>query len=168
MAAGARQANYLSQCLHHPHIMRQVNQRLTQNQQEMVNAADFSATDDQLLLQEVMRWLEKGTVATIDELCDSLDDALLERVQYLLNLPATPESELDHLAEKLVKSILDWRLNQAMRLNSEVRQLVEEAKSTNDTLALQTYKRQSVEFSHQIRRINQAKHAMSAMNRRQT
>ncbi|MCP4427611.1 MAG: toprim domain-containing protein, partial [Chloroflexi bacterium] len=161
-----REANYLSQCLHHPSIMNQVNQRLTQNQQSQVNESDFAAAEDRALLQQMVGWLAQGTVAPIDELCDSLDEILNERVKSLLALPAAPESELERLTETLVKSVLDWRLNQTMRLNGEVRQLVEEAKLANDTQTLQTYTQRSIDLWRQIRQINQARHAVSAVSQR--
>ena len=119
MAAGMREANYLGQCLHHPAILIQVNQRLRQNQQPDVNESDFTAVEDRLLLNQLYDWQKQGAVAPIAELCDSLDEALSERAQSLLSLPPTPDSELDRLADKLALSVLNWRQEKIGQLIGE-------------------------------------------------
>ena len=165
MVAGMREANYLSQCLHHPQIMLQVNLRLTQNQQSPVNASDFTAAEDRLLLQQMGHWQEGGRVASISELCDSLDEALKERVQSLLTLPPTPESELDRLADKLALSALNWRQEKIGRLVGEVKQLFRKEQTLDDTDSREMYGKLN-EWMLAVNRIHKAKSAMSAVSRR--
>ncbi len=165
MAAGKREANYLSQCLHHPQIMPQVNQRLAQNQQPPVNASDFTAAEDRLLLQQMVRWREGRAVASIDELCDSLDEALNERVQSLLALSPTPESELDRLADKLALSVLNWRQEKIGQLVGEVKQLFRKEQALDNTDAREMYEKLN-EWTLAVLRIHKAKSAMSAVSRR--
>ena len=165
MAVGTREANYLSHCLHYPQIMKQVNQRLTQNQQPRVAESDFTAVEDRLLLGQIYRWLAQETVAPIDELCDSLDAALKERAQLLLTLPPTPESELDRLADKLALSVLNWRQEKIKQLIGEVKQLFRQERASDDLDAREMYDKLN-EWKLLVLNIHKAKNAMSAVSRR--
>ncbi len=165
LAAGMRQANYLSQCLHHPHIFNQVNQRLTQNQQPLVSAMDFTAVEDRLLLEQMVAWLQQGVVAPINELCDSLDEALNERVQSLLALPAAPESDLDRLADKLALSVLNWRQEKIGQLVGEVKQLFRTEQALENADSKEMYAKLN-EWTLSVLSIHKAKSAMSAASRR--
>jgi DNA primase len=166
MALGMREVNYLSQCLHYPQIFHQVNQRLIKNQQSAVIEADFTAAEDRLLLKQLSFWLAKGTVAGIDEMCDSLDETLSERAHALLALPPTPETDLDRLADKLALSVLNWRQEKITQLIGEVKQLFRKEQTLEDTDSREMYERLS-EWRSTILSIHKAKSAMSAVSRRQ-
>jgi recombinational DNA repair ATPase RecF len=165
MAAGMREANYLSQCLHHPAILIQVNQRLRQNRQPDVNESDFTAVEDRLLLRQLYDWQKQGVVASIAELCDSLEEALSERAQSLLSLPPTPDSELDRLADKLALSVLNWRQEKIGQLVSEIKQLFRQRNASDDVDASEMYDKLN-EWTLTVLNIHKAKNAMSAVSRR--
>lgn len=165
MAAGLREANYLSQCLHHRAILVQVNQRLRQNQQPDVNESDFTAVEDRLLLKQLYAWQKQGVVAPIAELCDSLDEALSERAQSLLVLPPTPDSELDRLADKLALSVLNWRQEKIGQLIGEIKQLFRQGNTSDDVDASEMYDKLN-EWTLTVLNIHKAKNAMSAVSRR--
>lgn len=165
MAANMREANYLSQCLHHRSILAQVNQRLRQNQQPDVNESDFTAVEDRLVLDQLYDWQKLGAVAPIAELCDSLDETLSERVQSLLTLPPTPDSELDRLADKLALSVLNWRQEKVGQLISEIEQLFRHGDTSDDVAASEMYD-QLNELKLTVLNIHRAKNAMSAVSRR--
>lgn len=166
MAAGGREANYLSQCLHHPAILIQVNQRLGQNQQPGVNESDFTAVVDRILLNQLYEWQKQGVVAPMAELCDSLDEALSERAQSLLSLPPTPDSELDRLADKLALSVLNWRQEKIGQLIGEIKQLFRQGNTSDDVDASEMYDKLN-EWTLTVLNIHKAKNAMSATSRRQ-
>ncbi|MCB9420864.1 MAG: DNA primase [Ardenticatenaceae bacterium] len=165
MAANMREANYLSQCLHHRTILIQVNQRLRQNQQPEVNESDFTAVEDRLLLKQLYEWQKRGVVAPIAELCDSLDEALNERAQTLLTFPPTPDSELDRLADKLALSVLNWRQEKIGQLIGEIKQLFRQGDTSDDVDASEMYDKLN-EWKLTVLNIHKAKNAMSAVNRR--
>jgi hypothetical protein len=165
MAAGMREANYLSQCLHHSAILVQVNQRLSQNEQPEVNDTDFTAVEDRMLLNQLYEWQKQGVVAPIAELCDSLDEALSERAQKLLALPPTPDSELDRLADKLALSVLNWRQEKIGHLIGEIKQLFRQGNTSDDVDASEMYNKLN-EWKLTVLNIHKAKNAMSAVSRR--
>ncbi|HEX6386962.1 MAG TPA: DNA primase [Anaerolineae bacterium] len=167
IAAEIRQADYLCQCLHYPQVMIHVNQKLVQNQQPPVTEHDFAVAEDKMLLRQMYQRINAGTIATLDELCDSLDSALLDRVKFLLTLPQTPESELERLADKLVLSVLDWRLEKNSQLVSIVRQLVHETRQMSDGDSSEMYQ-QLGELTLAKLRIDKARSAVTAMGRRRT
>jgi hypothetical protein len=109
--------------------------------------------------------IDDGILATPDELCDSLDETLLDRMKFLLALPRTAEAELERLADKLVLSVLDWRLEKNSQLVGIVRQLVHETQQANDGDSSEMYQQLS-ELKLAKLRIDQARNAMSAMGRR--
>lgn len=165
ISAEIRQADYLCQCLHYPQMMIHVNQKLVQTQQSPVTENDFSAAEDKLLLRQMYQRIDDGILATPDELCDSLDETLLDRMKFLLALPRTAEAELERLADKLVLSVLDWRLEKNSQLVGIVRQLVHETQQANDGDSSEMYQQLS-ELKLAKLRIDQARNAMSAMGRR--
>ncbi|RMG96886.1 MAG: DNA primase [Chloroflexi bacterium] len=166
IATHKREANYLSQCLRHPQLLTSVNQRLTQNSQPPVREADFTTAEDKALFRHLSQISHASPFATIEDLCDSLDNVLQERVQTLLTFPPTPDSELERLADELAKSVLDWRLEKTRRLLNEVKQLFDEAKEMNDIEAIETYKEQLRRLPLIVFSINRARDAMSAVSRR--
>ncbi len=161
-----RQANYLQQCLHYPKVMLQVNQKLAQNEQALVTEADFLAAEDKALFVQMYHRINSSTIVTLEELCDSLDDLLLSRVESLSSLPLTPESELDRLADTLVLSVLDWRLEIIKQLLSKVKYLLHEAQNSNDVNSLMMYRQKLRELPLAVLRINKARDAMSSGSRR--
>jgi DNA primase len=161
-----RQANYLRQCLHYPQVMVQINQKLAQNKQPMVSEVDFGTPEDKALLRHMYQYVNDRTVVTSQDLCDSLDDLLLTRVQTLSTLPASTDSELDRLADTLVLSVLDWRLERIKHLLGEVKQLYQEAVNAKDVEVLDLYKQQMRDLPLSVLKINRAKDAMSAIGRR--
>jgi len=165
ISAEIRQADYLCQCLHYPQVMIHVNQKLVQTQQSPVTENDFSAAEDKLLLRQMYQRIDDGIIATADELCDSLDETLLDRMKFLLALPRTSEAELERLADKLVLSVLDWRLEKNSQLVGIVRQLVHETQQANEGDSSEMYQQLSQLTSAKLR-IDQARSAMSAMGRR--
>jgi hypothetical protein len=104
-----------------------VNERLLGVQQMPLNADDFVRVEDRLLLDVVYQRGQQQAVVTTDELCDSLDDVLAAHVQSLVKLPLVAESELSRLQERLVLSVLDWRLTKMKAELSRLRELWESA-----------------------------------------
>ncbi len=110
---------------------------------------------------------DQPEVATIEELCDSLDAVLAERVRSLMALPPSPGMKLNRLPDSLALSVLDWRLEKIRRRNTELKQLLaaesqpepagELARLYGDLLATS---------QPAMQRIHQAKDALSAQGRR--
>lgn len=166
-AADLRRANFLRQCLSYPQIMAQIDKQLALNQQPVVGPTDFSRPDDRALWFFLRRQADRWPVVTAHELWDSLEDEFLrDRVQVLMALPESPESELDRLPDLLVLSVLDWRLESVKGLIDEVRQLFRESQTQADSEMLQVYSQQLLELPLRVRSINKARGAMSALGRR--
>ncbi|MCA9925337.1 MAG: toprim domain-containing protein, partial [Anaerolineales bacterium] len=165
VASHIREANYLCQCLHYPHMMVLVNQKLTETDQPQVNETDFTSTEDQTILRQMYQWAGGRTVAALDDLWDSLDATLSDRVKFLLSLPQTPESELDRLADKLALSVLDWRLEKKSQLVAAVKQVVKTYQHEADADAKAIYQ-QLNELTMAKLHIHKAREAMSATSRR--
>jgi hypothetical protein len=161
-----RETNLLSQCLHHPKVLNDINARLAATGQTAVTKSDFVTIEDRELFEQLSQRSHATTFVSIDELCDSLDSPLLERAQHLQSLPPTPDSELDRLADKLVLSVLDIRHEKTRRLNKSMQHLVTEAKQIGDSEAVETYQAQSLEISRQLLHLQQAKNAMSSVSKR--
>ncbi len=164
-AANMREANYLCQCLNYPQMMALVNQKLRAIDQPDVDEGDFTSAEDQAVLRQMYHWTQDASVAAIEDLWDSLDATLIDRVKFLLALPQTPESEIDRLADKLALSVLDWRLEKKSQLVSAVKQVVRSAKGQTDADAKTMYQ-QLNELSIAKLRIHKARDAMSASSRR--
>ncbi|MDX1664703.1 MAG: DNA primase [Candidatus Promineifilaceae bacterium] len=162
LVTSMREADFLRQCLRHPHLIRQVDQRLRAQGQPIVGEEDFTAPEDKALLGHLRRRLY--TVASLDELCDSLDAVLLERVQSLLEASSeTKTTEMERLSDSLTQLILDLRLERIRRLLNEVQQLFREAGADS----LDIYKEQLQTLPLTVQSINKARWAMSATSRRQ-
>ena len=157
-----RVAKYLSQCLHYPQVMHQVNHRLMQQRQKTVTEADFDTAEDKILLRYMYQRLEGATVASIEELCDSLDEPIQSRVQVLLTSPPIPESELNRLPDKLVLYVLDWRLEKIRDGAKELQNLFRQTQGQQSKQLAQLYGQQIREAHVAIRNINQARNAMSS------
>lgn len=168
IAVALREANYLCQCLHYPTLITAVDQQLGEVEQAQVRESDFSTIEDRALFQQLKQQYSEGQFVTVAELCDSLDAPLQERAEALLSMPLTPESELDRLVDKLVLSVLDWRLQKINDRLSQLRMLFPETTRQQDEEAAGLYQQQTRDASNAIQRINVAKNAMSAANRRRS
>ncbi len=167
LATQMREADYLRQCLRHPQLMRLVDQRLRAQEQPIVREDDFSDVEDRALLRHLRDELRRRPVATVDELCDSLDEILFSRAQALLDKVPGGEPELDRLADSLAQMILDLRLERIRRLLGEVQQLFHEAQEQGSLDRLEVYKDQLKSLPIAVQSINKARWGMSAANRRQ-
>jgi hypothetical protein len=156
----------LSQCLRHPRILMAVNERLLSQSQSPINEQDFSLTEDRMILHELYQYVSAGSVAPIGELWDSLEKSLVDRIQSLLTLPDVLEEEQERLPDKLVLSVLDWRLSKVKQQGSEIQQLVREAKQMTDHELVALLQQQQHDLALLQLSLNKAKGAMSALSRR--
>ncbi len=171
-----RQAHFLSQCLRQPYLVQQVNDRLAQCGQTAVTEKDFLNPEDRAIMQLLPQWLQTSgivnhsAVVTIDELWDILDAApaapLTTRAQHLLSLSQTPDVEMERLADQLMLSVLDWRLEKTRELVNEVEQYYKEAQIENDAEAVEIYQQLKRELPLVVWQLNKARNAMTAANRR--
>jgi DNA primase len=167
-ASDMRRADFLRQCLAYPQVINQVDNQLAQNQQPVVSEADFSRLDDRSLWRQLKGRQSQRPIAAIDDLWDSSEDEFLrERVLNLLTLPDTPESELDRLPDRLVLSVLDWRLERIKSLIAELELLKRETRAQDNPEMHEMYNRQLRELPMQRLSIDRARGAMSATGRRQ-
>ncbi len=164
-----RTANLLRQCLEYPRLLIQVNQTLLRHEQKEVKEGDLAVPEDRLILDIIFERTDQAPVVTIEELCDSLGSVLLERMETLLTLPPSPESELPRLPDRLAMSVLDWRLDQ---VKVEVGQLQQLIKDSNDQQEEAVNKDQLMgrlgELQWKMKWINKAKDGMSASGQRRT
>ena len=161
-----REANFMSQCLRHPRILMAVNERLLSQNQSPINEQDFPLTEDRMILHELYQYVSGGSVAPIGELWDSLETSLVDRIQSLLTLPDVLEEEQERLPDKLVLSVLDWRLSKAKQQGSEIEQLVREAKEMTNGELIALLQQQQHDLALLQLSLNKAKGAMSALSRR--
>ncbi|MCP4356589.1 MAG: DNA primase [Chloroflexi bacterium] len=166
LATGMRQSDYLGQCLQNSALIRMVNERLENVGQTAVRETDFNAPEDRAITRHLYQWIDGRAVAPIDELWDILDTTLTNRVQFLLSLPPASDAELERLADTLVLSVLDWRLEKARQLLNEVKQFIKESQIENDQDVLTIYQQQLRELPLTVLQINKARSSMSATNRR--
>lgn len=169
-ASEMRRADFLRQCLAFPQLISQIDKTLAIHQQALVTEADFTRLDDKALWRQIRQRPTQWPVATMDDLWDSLDEDeyLRERVQTLLLIRQTPESELDRLPDRLVLSVLDWRLERTKSLLAEVERLFRESQAQENHEMLELYGQQLRELPAQVRSLDRARGAMSATGRRQT
>ena len=105
-------------------------------------------------------------VVTIQDLCDSLDRALLDRVEHLQTLAPTLDANLDRLSDQLVIAVLDWRIEKTRQLRTDLLRFVTDAKLQGDAEAYQEYMARVQELSVIKGKLDEAKNAMSASSRR--
>lgn len=155
--------NFLRQCLEHPGALPAVNYLLTRHKQQEVSAADFVRVEDKIILDTISDRTTTPSVATIDELCDSLDSAIAQRVRALFEKPSTLGNKLDRLPDSLALSVLDWRLEKIREQNSILKQFLPAGGrfDSKDELT-QSY----LDQVQEMKRINHARDAMSATGRR--
>jgi hypothetical protein len=148
-------------------LIIQVNQRLLGQDQAAVNKGDLVVPEDRLIMAMIYDRADQAPVVTIEELCDSLDNVLLERMEMLLTLASSSEEELARLPDRLAMSVLDWRLDQAKVEVGQLQQLIKEAPVQGEEAAtrIQLLGRIS-ELRLKIKWINKAKDAISASGQR--
>jgi DNA primase len=161
-----RETHFLSQCLHHPAIVPAVNQLLRQASQPPISPADFTASEDRALWEQIAPRLTLTPVVTIQELCDSLGHPLSDRVQTLQTFAPTPDANLDRLADQLVLAVLDWRSEKTRQLRAELQRLVTEAVQQGDTESYHEYLNRLQTLSVTKKQLDQAKDTLSATSRR--
>ncbi|MDX1614960.1 MAG: DNA primase [Candidatus Promineifilaceae bacterium] len=162
-----RRENFLRQCLAHPFIVGQIDRQLALHQLRRVEEGDFNRPEDQALWRYVRERDASTAVVGARELCDSLqDEVLCQRLKQLLQLESTPETQLDRLPDLLVLSVIDWRLDQLKALLSNVRQLLSTVHQQEDEELLSLYRQQLRDLPLEMRRLNHARDAMSAMGQR--
>ena len=167
VATDLREENFLRQCLKHPQIVDKVDERLIRVQQPRVGDDDFGRPDDRALWRHLRKWSALRPVATIEDLCDSLNDEVLQqRVKSLLALPETTEPELEKLPDRLALSILDWRLQKVKSLIGKVEGLFREARQL-EREEMVMYAEQLRELTYQFSSINKAQKAMTGLGQRE-
>jgi hypothetical protein len=154
--------DFLRQCLENPGALSTVNYMLGRHKQPEVSAADFVRAEDKALFAEIARRATLPSVATIDELCDSLDSVLAQRVKALVALPPRPGMKLDRLSDALVMSVLDWRFEKIREHNTILKQLLPPGRPGSEDELTRSY----LDQVEGMRRINRARDAMSATSRR--
>ncbi len=162
-----RAANLLRQCLEYPRLIVQVNQALMRQEQQALNKADLNVAEDRLILAMIYERVDQAPVVTLEELCDSLDSVLLERMEMLLAIKPSPEEELTRLPDRLAMSVLDWRLDQAKMEVGQLQQLIRDSSTEEGAVPnrVQLLGRIS-ELRLKIKWINKAKDAVSASGQR--
>jgi len=128
---------------------------------------DFAAIEDRQIISLIYERTDQEAFVTIEELCDSLDDVLAERIEHIMVLPSAPESEMPRLPEQLAKSILDWRTEKVHRQISELQQLLIElpAQPENADRRAQLFRRiNELQISRQS--MSKAKDAMTGSGQR--
>jgi DNA primase len=151
--------DFLRQCLEHPGALSAVNYLLSRHKLREVSDADFARAEDKALLAEIAHRATLPTVATIAELCDSLDSALAQRVKALAATPPKPGMKLERLPDSLALSVLDWRLEKIREHNTIFKQLFPTESTDELTMSY-------LEQVQEMKRINYARDAMSASGRR--
>ncbi len=167
IATDVRESNFLGFCWKKPLIIDKVNRKLLECNQGPVVKNDFSRADDQALWNFLQSQSSRWSVVTVDDLWDSLDDELLrQRARSLLELPEPVDAGIDRLTERLVLSILDWRLEKVRRLINEVEALFREAEAEERAGFMTLYGNQLKQLMQQLFEINRARAAISAVGRR--
>jgi hypothetical protein len=161
-----RQSDFLHHCVRFPQVILRVNQKLRECGQLQVSDEDFLLAEDRAIMRQMYQLIALTPVVTIDELWDSLEQTLQDRLKFLLTLPQSPETELERIADTLVLSVLDWRLAKVRQLLSEVNHLLHEAHVENDVEALAIYQQQLRELPLAVLQLNKARDSMSATSRR--
>ena len=169
VATELRQDDFLRQCLAYPQLIAKIDSQLATNQQAAVSADDFSRSEDQVVWRHLRAQSDRWPVAASEEMWDSLEEEFArERVQALLSLPKTQESEIERLPSLLVVSVLDWRLERVKSLIDEVEQLFRDMKAQNNPNLLSMYRQQMGDLTLQMLAINKARGALPASAKRKT
>lgn len=160
--------NLLRLCLEHPRLIIQINQSLLRQEQPPLRDDDFEILEDSLILTLLYERADQAPVVTIQEMCDSLDQVLLERVETLLALPISADSVDSRLPDRLAMSVLDIRLARAKAEIKQLQQLVREDQriGKEDPNPARLYWSRLNELLLTVKWINKAKDAISASGQR--
>ncbi len=159
--------DYLRQALAYPGVIASANAVLRRQGEAEVSRRDFTRTDDQAVFDAMEVRAAVLPVVTIEEMCDSLEPVLADRVRELLTLPPTPETRLDRLPDMLALSVLDWRLEKLKEQNVTLQQIQSsEGWGTMDEEVAHLFGEQIREIRMAMQRIHKARSAMSALGRR--
>ena len=164
-----REAYILYHCLREAQLLGQVGHRLLSVSQKQLELDDFTTPEDRALLRAAQQNLRSGAVATIDELCDSLDASLRNRVlswQADSQMDDMPSTGRERLPDKLAQTVLDLRLEKIRRLLSEVQLLLRDAQNEGNEPVMLLYRQQLAALPTEMQRINRAKSELSLVNRR--
>ncbi|MCB8920812.1 MAG: DNA primase [Ardenticatenaceae bacterium] len=166
-----REAYFLRQCMKYPEMVRRVNQLLQRMEQGVVSAQDFALQEDRLIFQQIMQIAIDAAFVAGEDLCDSLDDDVLQsRLQVLRTLIPEPPASLDKLPDKLALSVLQWRQDSLEGRVQEIKLLVQEAayKAVDEpgSDVLHLYQQQASELARSKVLITRAINSMSAVQRR--
>ena len=162
------EANFLRQSIEHPVVMGKVDALLRKAQQPMIEADDFTSTEDQALWKHLRRRSAEasaGKFVSVEEMCDNLDTVLTSRVRSLTIPPASSDVEIDHLTNRLTRSVLNWRLDKVRRTLSEVKHLVTVAKQAGDAESSELHAYRCQELTMMIYSINQARRTLRSNQR---
>jgi DNA primase len=163
-----RQANYLRQILEYPHLHVQICQTLKATKQPILGEADFASTEYRAIFKEIVQNIEDGVVVTAEELCDNLAEPLATRWRIIAaQIPISTDTSSDRLADTLVLSVLDWRLEKVKQSINEVTVLFNQAKMQGDEAMIALFGQQLRELPMTVLGIHRAKGARSAVQRRQ-
>jgi DNA primase len=163
----ALEMNFLRECLATPGALTRVNAILRKHKMLELTRDDFEDTRDRELFAEVAFRATQQAVAGIDELCDSLDAVLAERVRALFSSsPLTPETPLDRLPDALALSVLDWRLEKLRERNAVLSALLVEARTGASGGTSEEYGAQLLAVQAEMLQINKAQNDMTALGRR--
>ncbi len=171
-AGNLRRANYLRQCLTYPRLLLQVNGKLALNQEAMVGEDDFKRAEDKALWRLLRDRAETATesvvtVAAIEELCDSLDEVVIQaRIKDLMALPEIPVSEIDRLLDRVVPSILDWRFEKVSEQLTQMTQLFNDAKAERDLDLMSMYMQRLKELPLEKLRLAKVRESLTKANQR--
>ncbi len=159
--------DYLRQALAYPGVITSANAVLRRQGEAEVSRRDFTRTDDQAVFDAMEARAAVLPVVTIEEMCDSLEPVLADRVRELMTLPPTPETRLDRLPDMLALSVLDWRLEKLKEQNVTLQQIQSsEGWGAMDEEVAQLFGEQIREIRMAMQRIHSARSAMSALGRR--
>jgi hypothetical protein len=159
--------NFIRQCLRYPGALTSVNLILARHKQPEVTAADFALAEDRELFGVIAYRATQPTVAAIEDLCDSLDSVLAERVKMFISPAFNPEPRLARLPDTLALSVLDWRMEKLRENVTILQQLIlSDATSDSGEERQRLYGEQVDGMKETMHRINLAKNGMSALGRR--
>ncbi len=162
------ESNFLRQSLAHPVIMPKVDVLLRKAQQPVIEADDFTSSEDQALWRVLRRRsaeVSAGTPVSVNDLLERLDGVLASRAQALLASPPD-DTDSDHLTKRLTQSVLSWRLDKVRRTLSEVKHMMSVAKQAGDEETSEMHAYRCQELTMMIYSINKARQSLSTSNQR--
>lgn len=160
--------NILRQCLEQPRLIILINQGLMRQEQPALSEQDFDMFEDGMILGLIYGRADQAAVVTIEEMCDSLDPVLLERMEMLLALPISADGHDPRLPDRLAMSVLDVRLAKAKAEIKQLQQLIREEHNSEKEgpNPARLYWSRINELLLTVKWINKAKDALSASGQR--